>query len=72
VFNFLAGAVPRAPGWMRQLELEWLHRLIVQPSRWRRQLSLPRFLALAALEAARRATSSNGVLTRGIGSFGRR
>jgi N-acetylglucosaminyldiphosphoundecaprenol N-acetyl-beta-D-mannosaminyltransferase len=54
VFNFLAGAVPRAPGWMQRLELEWLHRLIVQPSRWRRQLALPRFALLALDEAARR------------------
>ena len=47
--------VPRAPAWMRRLELEWLHRLIVQPWRWRRQLELPRFVGLAAIEAARRA-----------------
>ena len=53
VFNFLSGTVPRAPSWMQRLELEWLHRLIVQPSRWRRQLALPRFVALATLEAAR-------------------
>jgi N-acetylglucosaminyldiphosphoundecaprenol N-acetyl-beta-D-mannosaminyltransferase len=55
VFNFLSGAVARAPGWMRQLELEWLHRLLVQPWRWRRQLEIPKFVGLAALEAARRA-----------------
>lgn len=48
VLNFLSGQVPRAPAWMRKLELEWLHRLIVQPWRWRRQLELPRFLLLAA------------------------
>jgi N-acetylglucosaminyldiphosphoundecaprenol N-acetyl-beta-D-mannosaminyltransferase len=53
VFNFLSGEVPRAPGWMRRLELEWLHRLIVQPWRWKRQLELPRFAGLVALEAAR-------------------
>jgi UDP-N-acetyl-D-mannosaminuronic acid transferase (WecB/TagA/CpsF family) len=40
---------------MRRLELEWLHRLIVQPWRWRRQLEIPKFLGLAAVEAARRA-----------------
>ena len=51
VFNFLSGDVPRAPYLMRRLELEWLHRLIVQPWRWRRQLDLPRFLAAAALDA---------------------
>lgn len=53
VFNFLSGQVPRAPRWMQQLELEWLHRLIVQPWRWKRQIELPRFLGLAADEAAR-------------------
>jgi N-acetylglucosaminyldiphosphoundecaprenol N-acetyl-beta-D-mannosaminyltransferase len=53
VFNFLAGRAPRAPSWVRRLELEWLHRLVTQPWRWRRQLALPRFLLLATLAAAR-------------------
>ena len=35
-FDFLTGRVPRAPGWMRQAGLEWLHRLSRQPWRWRR------------------------------------
>jgi len=26
----------RAPQWIRQLKLEWLHRLFYQPDRWRR------------------------------------
>jgi N-acetylglucosaminyldiphosphoundecaprenol N-acetyl-beta-D-mannosaminyltransferase len=55
VLNFLSGEVRRAPTWMQRLELEWLHRLIVQPWRWRRQLELPKFVWLAALEAVRRA-----------------
>ena len=54
VFDFLSGRAPRAPRWVRRLELEWLHRLLTQPWRWRRQLALPHFLALAALTAARR------------------
>jgi N-acetylglucosaminyldiphosphoundecaprenol N-acetyl-beta-D-mannosaminyltransferase len=54
VLNFLSGDIPRAPRWMRRLELEWLHRLLVQPSRWRRQLALPAFAGLAVLAAARR------------------
>ena len=54
VLNFLSGDIPRAPLWMRRLELEWLHRLLVQPSRWRRQLALPAFVGLAVLSAARR------------------
>ena len=54
VFNYLAGDAPRAPTWVRQLHFEWLHRLVTQPWRWRRQLALPRFAALALLHAVRR------------------
>ena len=32
-FDFLAGTIKRAPLWMRQVGLEWLWRLIQQPSR---------------------------------------
>jgi N-acetylglucosaminyldiphosphoundecaprenol N-acetyl-beta-D-mannosaminyltransferase len=45
-FDFVAGVTRRAPVWMRRLGLEWLHRLVQEPWRWRRQLSLPRFAAL--------------------------
>ncbi len=45
-FDFVAGVARRAPSWMRRAGLEWLHRLIRQPWRWRRQLSLVRFVAL--------------------------
>ncbi len=41
--DFVAGVTRRAPRWMRRLGLEWLHRLIRQPWRWRRMLALPRF-----------------------------
>ena len=54
VFNYLSGRVPRAPRWVRRLELEWFHRLLVQPRRLRRQLALPDFLAFALAVAARR------------------
>jgi N-acetylglucosaminyldiphosphoundecaprenol N-acetyl-beta-D-mannosaminyltransferase len=43
-FDFVAGITPRAPLWMRRAGLEWLHRLIKQPWRWRRMLRLPRFV----------------------------
>jgi N-acetylglucosaminyldiphosphoundecaprenol N-acetyl-beta-D-mannosaminyltransferase len=42
-FDYLAGVRPRAPGWLRRAGLEWLHRLMTQPWRWRRMLALPRF-----------------------------
>ena len=31
--DFLAGEKPRAPMWMRQFGLEWLHRLLSEPKR---------------------------------------
>jgi N-acetylglucosaminyldiphosphoundecaprenol N-acetyl-beta-D-mannosaminyltransferase len=54
VFNFIAGRSPRAPRWVQRLELEWAYRLATEPWRWRRQLALPRFAALAFVEAVRR------------------
>lgn len=38
-FDFHAGTVSRAPVWMRDHGLEWLHRLAIEPRRlWRRYL----------------------------------
>jgi N-acetylglucosaminyldiphosphoundecaprenol N-acetyl-beta-D-mannosaminyltransferase len=54
VFNYLTGEAPRAPRWVRRLHFEWLHRLITQPWRWRRQLALPLFGLLAVGQALRR------------------
>ncbi len=42
-FDVVAGRVKRAPLWVRRLRLEWLSRLLKEPSRWRRQLVLPLF-----------------------------
>ncbi len=43
-FDFIAGVTRRAPGWVQRIGLEWLHRLMREPWRWRRQLALPRFV----------------------------
>lgn len=43
-FDVWAGEVKRAPVFWRKLNLEWLYRLIKQPSRWKRMLFLPRFI----------------------------
>lgn len=53
-FDFHTGRVERAPLWMRQNGLEWLHRLASEPKRlWRRYLiSAPRFVALSLVETA--------------------
>ena len=41
--DFITGRAVRAPRWLQRLGLEWLHRLIHEPWRWRRMLALPRF-----------------------------
>jgi len=43
-FDVLAGKVKRAPIIWQKLYIEWLYRLLQQPSRWRRMLVLPKFL----------------------------
>ncbi len=42
--DILAGTTKRAPDWIRRCHCEWLYRLLSSPSRWRRQLALPRFV----------------------------
>ena len=41
--DFVTGRAIRAPQGMQRLGLEWLHRLVHEPWRWRRMLALPRF-----------------------------
>jgi N-acetylglucosaminyldiphosphoundecaprenol N-acetyl-beta-D-mannosaminyltransferase len=43
-FDVWAGTKKRAPLWMGKIHLEWLYRLIQEPSRWRRMLALPAFM----------------------------
>ena len=43
-FDVWAGAKKRAPRWMGRVHLEWLYRLIQEPTRWRRMLALPAFV----------------------------
>ncbi|WP_309083396.1 WecB/TagA/CpsF family glycosyltransferase [Chelativorans sp.] len=39
LLDFLSGAVPRAPAWMRRLRMEWVFRLAIEPKRlWRRYI----------------------------------
>jgi N-acetylglucosaminyldiphosphoundecaprenol N-acetyl-beta-D-mannosaminyltransferase len=49
-FDVIAGAVKRAPNAWRQLNLEWLYRLLSQPKRLLRQTALPRFAYTLAKE----------------------
>lgn len=58
--DFLSGAAQRAPLWMRAAGLEWLHRLLSEPSRmWRRYLVTgPRVFSLFAEWRSAMATAS--------------
>lgn len=49
-FDYISGQIPRAPKFIRDLGLEWLFRLFVQPWRWKRQLALLEFLWLVIKE----------------------
>ena len=42
--DVFAGVVHRAPVMWQKLGLEWLYRLLKQPSRFKRMLKLPLFL----------------------------
>lgn len=50
-FDCLSGTVPRAPKLMRDLSLEWLFRLVIQPWRIKRQLALLKYLWLIVLRS---------------------
>lgn len=51
-FDFHAGTLAEAPGWMQRGGLEWLYRLVREPRRlWRRYLLLnPLYLLMAAAQ----------------------
>jgi N-acetylglucosaminyldiphosphoundecaprenol N-acetyl-beta-D-mannosaminyltransferase len=53
-FDFLAGNVKQAPGWMQKSGLEWLYRLIQEPRRlWKRYIwNNPAFVVLLARQIA--------------------
>lgn len=55
-FDFHAGTVRRAPAWMRDNGLEWLHRLVSEPRRlWKRYLvTNTLFILGAALQLLRK------------------
>ena len=42
-FDIFAGTARRAPYWMRRIGLEWLYRILKQPTRIRRAAALPQF-----------------------------
>lgn len=61
-FDFLAGTVKQAPGWMQRAGLEWLYRLIQEPRRlWRRYIwNNPSFVVLLAWQVLRAKIGNRG------------
>ncbi len=51
-FDVWSGSVQRAPAFMQALHLEWFYRLLQEPQRWRRTLSLPVFVGHVLMELA--------------------
>lgn len=50
-FNYITGAYPRAPQWMQNANLEWLHRLATNPRKllWRYVVTTPHALWIALI-----------------------
>ena len=61
-FDFHAGLIPQAPGWVQRAGLEWAYRLWQEPRRlWRRYLRYnPRFVAGFALQFMGHVRSGRG------------
>ncbi len=52
--DVFSGTVKRAPKLFQKLGLEWLYRLIKQPSRFKRMLVLPKFLLIILFKEKRK------------------
>ena len=50
-FSYHAGLIKRAPKWMQKMSLEWLYRLLIQPTRFKRVLALPKFMLAVKKQA---------------------
>ncbi|MGO0123370.1 WecB/TagA/CpsF family glycosyltransferase [Desulfothermobacter acidiphilus] len=59
-FDVLSGRVRRAPVWLQRAGLEWLWRLLLQPRRLGRILTLPRFAWLVWRSVRERAEERDG------------
>jgi len=53
-FDTLAGIVPRAPQWMRDAGFEWTYRLLREPRRIKRQMTIPYFMWLVVAKTLER------------------
>lgn len=59
-FDVVSGMKKRAPAWTIKLNIEWLYRLLAEPSRLKRQMVLPRFMWRIKRSARHRRRQSSG------------
>ena len=52
--DVLSGRARRAPLWMRRTNLEWLYRVLVNPRKIGKVMTLPRFVAMVLSDRAQR------------------
>ncbi|MGD7043305.1 WecB/TagA/CpsF family glycosyltransferase [Jeotgalibacillus proteolyticus] len=55
-FDVYSGNLKRAPKIFQKLYLEWLFRLVQEPSRWKRMISIPQFMAMIISKKSKRVT----------------
>lgn len=53
-YDVISGNIPRAPKWMQNAGLEWLYRLLKEPSRFKRYIPLFSFISLVGQEKIKR------------------
>ena len=58
-FDVISGMKKRAPQWVIKLHIEWLYRLLCEPSRFKRQLNLPKFMCLVLKESRKARAKGN-------------
>jgi N-acetylglucosaminyldiphosphoundecaprenol N-acetyl-beta-D-mannosaminyltransferase len=52
-FDVMSGRTRRAPGWMRRTNLEWLYRVLANPRKLGKVMTLPVFVGMVLLERRR-------------------
>ncbi|WP_028543941.1 WecB/TagA/CpsF family glycosyltransferase [Paenibacillus taiwanensis] len=57
-FDVISGRSKRAPEWVQSMRIEWLYRLVKEPSRFTRMLALPKF-ALKVMRDKEKVTKIN-------------
>ena len=62
LLDFLSGAVPRAPLWVRRARMEWIYRMWIEPGRlWRRYIvGNPVFLVRVVRQKLMRPATPSG------------